>query len=182
MVGEGGEDLNAPTWDLFIGLFFIVGVAYGFILQREKVVVTLVTVYVSLVATQTLMPIALQFFAGDKTLFNSIYLRANTSPFAIQAGIFVLLIMLLTVRSGLTGHKAHGFLIPIEVLIYSGLNSALVLSSILSFMPAEAQASLATSSKFARLIIAYHTWWLVLPVFMLIVTGIRAKRDESLEY
>lgn len=174
--------MNAPSWDLFIAIFFIIGVAYGFILQREKVVVTLVTVYVSLVATQTLMPIALQFFAGDKTLFNSIYLRANASPFGIQAALFTILIVLLTVRSGLTGHRSRGILIPIEVLIYSGLNSALVLSSILSFMPAEAQASLATSSRFAKLIIAHHTWWLVLPVFMLILTGIRAKRDQEYDY
>lgn len=174
--------MNAPSWDLFIAIFFIIGVAYGFILQREKIVVTLVTVYVSLVATQTLMPIALQFFAGDKTLFNSIYVRANASPFGIQAGIFVLLIVLLTVRSGLTGHRSRGILIPIEVLMYSVLNSGLILSTVLSFMSAEAQASLATSSKFARIIIAYHTWWLVLPVFMLIVTGIRAKRDQELDY
>lgn len=174
--------MSAPSWDLFIAIFFIIGVAYGFILQREKVVVTLVTVYVSLVATQTLMPLVLQFFAGDKTLFNSIYLRANASPFGIQASLFTILIVLLTVRSGLTGHRSRGFLIPIEVLIYSALNSALVLSSILSFMPAEAQASLATSSKFAKLIIAHHTWWLVLPVLMLILTGIRAKREDTLDY
>lgn len=171
--------MNAPTWDLFIGLFFIIGLAYGFILQREKVVVTLVTVYVALLTTQVIAPIFQQFFTGDKTLFNSVYLKANASPFAIQAALFVILIVLLTVRSGLTGHRARGFLIPIEVLIYSALNSALVLSSILSFMPEETKASLATSSKFAKFIIAHHTWWLIVPVVMLIVTGIRRGRSDE---
>lgn len=171
--------MNAPTWDLFIGIFFIIGVSYGFILQREKIIVTLVTVYVSLLTTQVLMPIFQQFFAGDKTLFNSVYLKANASPFAIQTAIFVILIVLLTVRSGLVGHRARGFLIPLEVLAYSALSSALVLSSILSFMPEESQATLAATSKFARFIIAHETWWLILPVALLIATGIRRGRGDD---
>lgn len=175
--------MNAPTWDLFITLFFIIGVGYGFILQREKVVVTLVASYVALVVTQVLMPLFQQFFAGDKTLFNSIYLKANASPFVIQTALFAVLVVLLTVRSGLTGHKTRGFLIPLEVLAYSALNSALIVATVLTFLPEDRQASLAATSKVAKFLMAYHTWWLVLPAILLVVTGFRhARRDETLDY
>lgn len=175
--------MNAPTWDLFISLFFIIGVAYGFILQREKVIVTLVAAYVALAATEVLMPLFQQFFVGDKTLFNSIYLKANASPFVIQTAIFGVLTVLLTVRSGLTGHKVRGFLIPLEVLAYSALNSAFIISTVLTFLEEDKKASLAISSKIAKLLIAYHDWWIVVPIILLIVTGFRhARRDEAVEY
>ena len=35
------------TWDLLISIFFIMGISYGFILQREKILATILAVYVS---------------------------------------------------------------------------------------------------------------------------------------
>lgn len=164
--------MNTPSWDLFIGLFFIIGVSYGFMMQREKVVVTMISAYAAMAITEILSPLAEKFFLGDANVGN-VFIKANVSPFTVQTAIFVGVIVLLTVRGGLIGGKARGLLSPIEVLMYSALNSALVLSTILFFLADDARNQLAANSKFARFIIDYHTWWLILPVAALIVAGFR---------
>ena len=63
-----------PTWDLFLILFFIIGVAYGFILQRDKTVITLISVYVALVITQVLTLPIQEFFAGPIIIFRRVYI------------------------------------------------------------------------------------------------------------
>ena len=170
--------INAPSWDLFIGLFMIIGVSYGFILQREKTTVTILASYVALVITQVLNPMIQGFFVGDKTI-GSFFIRANVSPFTIQSVVFALVIVLLVTRSGIAGQRAKGLLSPIEVMIYSVLNSTLILSTILSFLPEEQKVSIAESSKLASKMVQYQTWWIVLPIIALIVIGFRKGLDHA---
>ena len=33
--------MPAPSWDLAISVFFLIGIAFGYILQREKIIATL---------------------------------------------------------------------------------------------------------------------------------------------
>ena len=164
--------MNTPSWDLFIGLFFIIGVSYGFMMQREKVVVTMISAYASIAITEVLSPIAQKFFIGDSNVGN-MFIKANLSPFTIQAGIFVGIIILITVRGGLVGAKGKGLLSPIEMLIFSILNSAVIMSTILFFLPEDMRNQLVANSKFAKIVIEYHDWWLILPIATLIVTGFR---------
>ena len=168
--------MNTPSWDLFIGLFFIIGVSYGFMMQREKVMVTMISAYASMAITQILSPIAQKFFIGDSNIGN-IFIKANLSPFTIQAGIFVGIIILITVRGGLVGTRAKGLLSPVEVLAYSALNSAMIMSAILFFLPEDMRNQLMVNSKFAKIIIGYHDWWLILPVVALIATGFKKGAD-----
>ncbi|PIP51301.1 hypothetical protein COY43_00955 [Candidatus Berkelbacteria bacterium CG_4_10_14_0_8_um_filter_35_9_33_8] len=169
--------INAPSWDLFIGLFMIIGISYGFILQREKTTVTILSSYVALVITQVLNPMIQGFFIGDKTI-GSFFIRANISSFTIQSVVFALVIILLVTRSGIAGQRARGLLSPIEVMIYSILNSSLILSTILSFLPEEQKASIVASSKLASRMVQYHIWWLVLPAIAMIVIGFRKGLDQ----
>lgn len=164
--------MNAPSWDLFIGLFFIIGVSYGFMMQRERVVVTMISAYAAIAITGLVAPIAEKFFIGDTNVGN-VFIKANLSPFTVQTVIFVGIIVLITVRGGLIGSKAKGLLSPVEVLAYSALNSALILSTILYYLPEIQRNQLSVDSKFAKIIIDYHDWWLILPIIALVVAGFR---------
>lgn len=170
--------MNAPSWDLFIGLFFIIGVSYGFILQREKTTVTMLAAYAGLVIAQTLNPLVQGFFSGDKTV-GSFFIRANASPFTVQAAIFAIVIVLLATRAGIVGQRSRGLLSPVEILVYSFLNSALIISSIINFMPDDKKQALLASSKLASKLISYHIWWVILPVVALVVIGFRKNSDRS---
>lgn len=162
-----------PTWDLFITLFFIIAVAFGFILQRDKVVLTTIAIYVALIVTQTLTIPILQFFSGDRAFLNQVFIKGINNAFAIQTIVFAIVITIVTTKSGLEGKGSSGILSPIELLAYSFLNAALIMSSIFFFMTEEIRQSFAATSKLANFIISHHTWWVVLPVMLLVALGIK---------
>lgn len=157
---------------MFIGLFFIIGISYGFILQREKVTGTLVSAYIGLVITQIATPYVSDFFAGNTTV-GSIFIKANPTPFMIKTVIFGLVVILLTTRAGLAGMRGRGLLSPIEVAIYSALSSIIIVSNIISFLDEGVRAELIAHSQLAGYIVLYHDVWLVAPVVILVAMGFR---------
>lgn len=171
------EPTNLPTWDLFLTLFFVIGVAYSFLLQKDKVIVTLLSVYVALVLTSVLVAPIGDFFAGDRTILNQLFIKSSASPFTIATVVFALTIILVSTKSGLAGKDSGGALSPLELLGYSVLNTALILSSILFFMPEAQRDGFDTTSKIAHLLITYRLWILVLPVALLITTGFLHRSD-----
>jgi hypothetical protein len=144
-------------------------------MQREKVVITMISAYAGIVITELLSPMIEKFFLGDAAV-GSIFIKANVSPFTIQTAIFIGVIVLITTRGGMIG-RARGLLLPVEVMGYSVLNSALILSTILFFLPEDARNQLSADGKLTRLIIEHHTWWLILPVLALIVAGFRKNSE-----
>lgn len=168
-----------PSWDLFITLFFIIGLAYGFILQREKIVATLLSVYAALAVSQILAEPVGQFFKGDKTLFNQIWIRSDAQPFTIHLALFVTVIVLLSAKGALSGGRGRGAISHLEILVYSALNTALIVSSIFSFLPEPTQAIYATSSRLASFLIERKDWWIVGPVIALIFFGFQRHNRRS---
>ena len=169
MAGVEGTRVS-PSWDLFITIFFIVGIAYGMMLQRERAVVTLVTIYVALVITQLLTDPVSQFFVGEKTI-QSFFITSKASPFTIQSGLFIGTIVLLSTKSGLSGESGSGLLSPLEVFAYSVFNTALIATTILSYLPDASRNAIIEQSKMASFLAHYHTWWLLLPVVAVIFFG-----------
>lgn len=160
-----------PSWDLFITIFFIVGIAYGMMLQRERAVVTLVTIYVALVVTQLLTEPVSQFFVGEKTI-NSFFIDGNISPFTVQAVLFISTIILVSTKGGFSGDSSgSGLLSPIEVFSYSLFNTALIATTLVSYLPEASRVALLEQSKMASFLAQYHTYWLLLPIAALIVFG-----------
>lgn len=168
-----------PSWDLFITLFFIIGIAYGFVLQREKVVVTTISTYAAIVVTQLFGATVQQFFQGDKTIFGQIFVRANTTPFTIQIALFAAVIALLSAKAGLSGGKGKGMMSPLEIIVHSFLSTALILSTILTFMPLEEQQNITAQSNLAAKLINMHNLWVILPIIALVASGIIFKHSSS---
>lgn len=170
--------MPAPSWNLAIAVIFLMGIAFGYILQRDKIVATLLSVYVGLIMTQAVSGTLQQFFEGSKTL-NQFWVNLHASPFTIRTVVFMLTITLLTAKSGISGGKAKGLLSPIEIIIYSILTTGLILSSIFNFMPAEARESFAASSPIVGFIVNKYLLWVVVPVLTLIITGFFRKGSSS---
>jgi hypothetical protein len=154
------------------------GIAFGYILQREKIVATMLSVYVGLIMTQAVSGNLMQFFEGSKTL-NQFWLNLHASSFSIRVAVFMLTITLLSAKSGISGGKTKGLLSPIEIVAYSILTTGLILASIFYFLPPETRSAFAEGSKMANLIINYYIWWIVLPPVVLIVSGFFRKGSSS---
>ncbi len=160
-----------PSWDLFLAIFFIVSIGYSFVLQRDKVVVTLLAIYAGIVMAQVLGAPLQQFFQGDKTIGDQLFIKANASPFTISAGIFLLTTVLVSVRSGMGKGSSKGALSMFELALFSFLNSALILTAVFSFMGPEASGQFAEHSRIARIFIGHQSWWFVAPLIALVATG-----------
>lgn len=171
--------MPSPSWDLAIIVFFLIGIAFGYILQREKIVATLLSVYVALVVTQVFAGSVFEFFQGDKVLFNQVWIQANSTPFTLRVIIFMTVIMLLSTKGGISGTKSKGIFSPIEIIGFSFLTTALILSSIFYFMPPESREAFMANSRMATLVIKYYIWWVLLPVIALVGFGFFRRNSSS---
>lgn len=169
--------MPTPSWNLAIIVIFILGIAFGYILQREKIVATMLSVYVGLIVTQATSGTMQQFFEGQATL-NKFWINLHASPFTIRLVIFMAVITLLSAKSGVSGGKTKGMISTIEVIIYSILTTGLILSSIFYFMPPESRDAFAGASKMSGFVISHYIWWIILPVLTLIATSFVRKSSD----
>lgn len=160
-----------PSWDLFLTIFFIIGVGYGLVLQRERAVTTLLATYVALVISQTWAKPLYEFLSGNKAIFK-IYVSGKMSPFSVTAFLFILFIILVSQKSGLKSARSES-LSSFEILLFSFFSTGLIIVTILSFMPEADLNSLLNASKIARLIMRFHDLWILLPPLSVIIFGIR---------
>jgi len=170
--------MPTPSWDLAITIFFLIGVAFGYILQRDKIVTTLLSVYVALIITQAIAGNVQSFFMGETTL-NNVWIKANANPFTIRTIIFVGVIMLISTKADLSSNRTKTALSPLEIILYSILTSGLILSSIFYFMPQESREAFMMASRMAKFVISNYTWWLILPVAVLIGSGFINKKSSD---
>ena len=166
-----------PSWDLIITLGVLVSVAYGYMIQRERVVVTLLSIYVGFVISQLLAGPISQFFAGDATIGGAFFIRSSASPFSIHAALFLGCVVIISLKSGLSGNRESGQLSTLEIVAYAALNAALIASVLISYLDPASQATLLASSKNAAFIFTHQAWWFIVPIVVMIITGHQSRRD-----
>jgi hypothetical protein len=164
----------APSWDLVITLTFVIGVTYGFIMLRDKVLVTLLSLFAgNVIANMFAEPIQ-KFFSGDTAILNKIWVESSASPFAIKLVLFGAVILIIGAKSGLGGRRS-GFSV-FELVAYSFFNVCIALSTIFSFMPAEQLKGYTDASKLAAFLIHHQLLWFIAPLVILAVIGHASNR------
>ena len=137
-------DLSHPSWDLLILIFFVVAVfIYGFALGRNRIVATLIAVYMALAVVNTA-----PFLDGIINKVLSIDKMGQV--FAFKFGLFLLvfaILFFLFSRSALIlgGDERAGSWW--QVPIFSILHIGLLLSIALSFLPADSSLQLAPITR-----------------------------------
>ena len=163
-----------PTWDIFIGFLFVVGVVYGFILRREKTITTLCSTYIGIVVATYFSKYVFDFFNGNRLFAGQIWIHSNASISTVSIVVFLATTFLISGIIISTNNHA-GDVSPLEVIIYSSLNMALIISTVLGFLPEEIRIKYIETSKLANLVMQYHTLWIILPVFALTILNFRRK-------
>lgn len=163
-----------PTWDVFIGLAFVLGIAYGFVLRREKTITALCSTYIGIVIASNFSEYLFQIFNGNKLIANQIWIRSNASLSTVSIVTFLASSFLIAGAINSTQSKP-GDISPFEVIIYSGLNIALIIATILSFLPETNQVAILASSKIASVVSNLHTAWVILPPLALVILNFRRK-------
>ena len=158
-----GLDVNSPSWDLFIFLFFIVATfVYGFTLGRSRIMVLLVSTYMAL-ALVSVAPFL------DQTPS----LTVGSSPFfIIQITAFIATMLLIffflsnsALRRAFAAQEIQGK--AWQIIAFSILHAGLLVAIVLSFVPEERRAALldVTQGMFATDTALFI--WAALPIVVM---------------
>lgn len=163
---------SAPTWDLFILLFFIVGsLLYGLSLGRDRVIVILVSVYMGLAVV------------SNTPILNSLNLTLNVNDNSVLKitfflGIFVVLFFLLS-RSALLrtigGSGAPGSWW--QTILFSILQVGLLISITLNFLPREVTQGLSEGTRNIFMSDNGRSAWMILPIVLMAIAPKQKKPD-----
>ncbi|MBI2411419.1 MAG: hypothetical protein HYV32_06020 [Candidatus Kerfeldbacteria bacterium] len=163
-------NFSNPSWDMFIVLFFVVAsLLYGFSLGRDRIIVILVSIYMSLTVVH-----ALPAFVLNVTLNGQYAFKITTF-----ITVFVILFFLISrsaLRRTLGANSNDGTWY--QTMIFSILHVGLMISITLSFLPPQ------VLQKFAPLTqtIFTHEWpafaWIAAPILAMMLFGRSKKEDE----
>lgn len=157
-----GINWTAPSWDLFIFLFFVIGsLLYGFSLGKDRIIVILVSVYMALAVV------------GNAPIINqlNVALRVNESlvlRISFFLGIFVVLFFLLS-RSALLKTIGENSAAGAwwQVIVFSILQVGLLISITMSFLPSEMLGSFSQFTRDFFVSDTGKTCWLILPIVVM---------------
>jgi len=163
-----------PGWDILIALTFILGVAYGFILKREKVITILSSIYIAIVMTTSFTEYVFQFFQGNKVIANSVFIKGNMSTGTVAIVLFLLVIFFVSGAIN-TASSRSGDTSVIEVIVYMALSMALIISSILGFLPEATRTTIMSTSRVASIVYNMRTLWIIAPPISLVILNFRRR-------
>jgi len=156
----------SPSWDLFIiGFFFLISLAFGLSLGRDRIIVILVSIYMS-VAVITYVPYITQFTASIN-INDGFALRISAF-----LGIFILVFFLLSqfaLMKTLAAAAEQGAWW--QSILFSILNAGLLTSVVLSFFPAEGMDLLTGFTRQIFLSDLAKAIWIIAPVFAMLLVG-----------
>jgi hypothetical protein len=155
-----------PSWDLFIILFFVVAsLMYGLSLGRDRLLVILVSIYMSL-AVVKYVPFITDFNASI-SINDAFALRVS-----VFLGIFIMLFFLLSQSALMRTLGVNSERGPLwQVLLFSVLHVGLLISVTLSFFPADAAGVLSPLTKTLFVGDMAKAAWVLLPVFAMAFVG-----------
>lgn len=159
----------APSWDLVITLFFVIGVAYGFIMLRDRIMVTLLSLYAGTVVANALSEPIHKFFTGDVAILNKLWVESSIQPFYIKTALFAGVVLLIGAKGNLSGRRSNFSFF--ELLAYSFFNVCIALSSIFAFMEPDKLKAYTEASKLATLVVKHQTFWYIAPLLVLLILG-----------
>ena len=163
-----------PSWDVFIGLTFVLGIAYGFILKREKTITILCSTYIAMVMSSSFTEYVFQFFQGNKVIGNQIWIKGNMSSSTVAIALFLLVLIFVSGAIN-SSSSSSGDLSPLEVIIYTALTMALVISTIIGYLPEATRIDVLATSKIGSIIYGFRTLWIIAPPISLVILNFRRK-------
>lgn len=163
-----------PSWDIFIVLFFVVAsLIYGISLGRDRIIVILVSIYMSL-AIVNYIPF-LSGFNANISIDNSFALRIS-----VFLGMFILLFFFLSHSAIMRtlGHRGlQGKLW--QVMIFSFLHVGLLVSVTLSFFPRDITHVLSPMTQLLFISNTAKAAWVLLPVVAMAILGGKEKENYN---
>jgi len=148
-----------PTWDI-VSIFALLagGFFYGILAGKSRIAATIIYTYVAYA-----LFLALPLSAWLKNF-------SETEEFFAKVGLFIVIFLLLALSLG--SRRNRGFAPASswwKIFLLSFLQTGLLIHIFLSFLPPGKFEILAPVTKTTFADPAYHIWWLVIPVVIVII-------------
>lgn len=161
-----------PSWDLFIVLFFIVGaLLYGLSLEKERIIVILISIYMAL-AVLGAMPFLGRITGYDAAMPGDFAaMPEQVFVFKITAflGIFLGIFLLLSYSVNLRAIARTGLDKWWEVFVFSFLHVGLLISIVMSFLPADVVSNFTAFTRVVFVESAGRFLWTVAPIVAMVL-------------
>ncbi|MFA6992414.1 MAG: hypothetical protein WC269_04010 [Candidatus Gracilibacteria bacterium] len=186
------------SWDLFVLVFFIVIVAYSFIIGRDNTLKVILGTYVSMIAADAAGNLFGQYFSGSALFMNVLKLAAvgneQEAMIFVKVLVFVVLVILFAVKGAFSVRTVDDRSTPIRLVLsflYAFMSASLIISTILvfvsgaSFIGSGDEASLASSlwnvynkSDLVRMIVNNSYFLFFLPALSFLIHSLYTKKEN----
>jgi hypothetical protein len=175
------------TWDLFVFVFFGIIIAYSFIIGQNSTLKIIVGTYAAALAADAAGNLTAGYFMKSKALIKALggvgLSAATDTASVLKISVFILLVILLTIRSGISLEaKTGGSLFSRFALtgFFGFLSAGLIVSTILMYVSglsfiaggiSASQTSILSfsgQSPFIQQLLTYYNWFFLLPVVALL--------------
>ncbi|MFH1375900.1 MAG: hypothetical protein ABIH35_04505 [Patescibacteria group bacterium] len=183
-----------PTWDLFIIVFFAIILAYSFIVGRNATLKIVIATYIAILTADGFGNIIDRYFLSPDRLVDVATAAGPESLVILKILIFVLVILLVTVRGSffVALDRERSVLISIATTgAFGFLSAGLIISTILVYISGGVFVGSATSaigvditadSMLARLMTENYNIWFSLPAIAFVVASfVGGEKDEVSE-
>ncbi|MFA5820629.1 MAG: hypothetical protein WC873_00735 [Candidatus Gracilibacteria bacterium] len=188
----------ALSWDLFVLVFFVVIVAYSFIIGRDNTLKVILGTYVAALAADASGSLFAQYFGGSalfKEILDLMQLGNETQVAVfIKVLVFVILVILFAVRGAFSVNTSDDSSAVVRLgvcIIYAVLSAGLIVSIILVFVSGvtfigggnpetttTALSVITNQSPLIRMMLTNAYVWFALPAIAFLIDSLTTKSQE----
>lgn len=183
------------SWDLFVVVFFVVIVAYSFIIGRDNTLKVILGTYVAMIASDATGNMVQEYFTGSPIFLKFLeYAMVGNEVEAViflKVLVFVILVILFAVRGAFYVETVddRSALVRLGLSVtYAVLSAGLIISTILvyisgiSFIGGDSGANLAlwnlyNQSNMIRSIVLYSHLWFSIPALAFLIHSLYSHRE-----
>lgn len=179
------------SWDLFIIVFFIVIVAYSFIIGKNQTVKVILSSYMGILTADGIVNVIQKYFLGPSPMLSIFSEGGNDQGLILlKIFIFVSMVVLLSVRGGfdislpIDPSQSVAFLMT---MTFGILSAGLIISTVLMYSSGIVFAGNAVvlptayqGSKLIELMITNYSIWFSLPAIVFVLSSLVTVDEEGM--
>ncbi|MCT4592340.1 MAG: hypothetical protein N4A36_03085 [Candidatus Gracilibacteria bacterium] len=182
------------SWDLFIIVFFVIIVAYSYIIGKYQTLKIILSSYIAILSADAIGSLIEKYMIGESPIINiaTVHSSSNALIF-IKIITFIFLTILLATKGGfgiVASQERSRFSSFLLTMTYGILSAGLIISTILVYISGASLVDLTSvtenplsqiseQSQLVRLMIKNYNAWFSLPVVVFLISSFLGDSPEG---
>lgn len=185
------------SWDLFVIVFFVIIIAYSFIIGRDNTLKVILGTYVSALAADATGNLFGKYFSGSELFMKLLRVAAVSNEdeaiIFVKVLIFVIMVILFAVKGAFevrTQEDSSSIVRVILIVVYAGMSAGLILSAVLTFVSgisfigggspetmSSALWDVYNKSQLIRTLVTHNYLWFAMPALAFLIHSLYTKEE-----